>query len=44
MRTALSDLKLQQLFVVHAGQHSFEMANKIRAVTLSDLLQELKPW
>ena len=44
MRTALSDLKLQRLFVVHAGEHSFDMAKKIRAVALSHLLDELKPW
>jgi len=44
MRTALSDLKLQRLFVVHAGEQSFDMAKKIRAVALSHLLDELKPW
>ena len=40
----MSDLKLQRLFVVHAGEHSFDMAKKIRAVALSHLLDELKPW
>ena len=44
MRTALSDLKLQRLFVVHAGDHSFDMTKKIRAVALSHLLDELTPW
>ena len=44
MRSALSDLKLQRLFVVHAGEHSFDMAKKIRAIALSQLLDELKPW
>jgi predicted AAA+ superfamily ATPase len=44
MRTALSDLKLQRLFVVHAGDHSFDMAKKIRAVAISHLLDELTPW
>jgi predicted AAA+ superfamily ATPase len=44
MRTALSDLKLQRLFVVHAGKHSFDMAKDIRAIALSDLLDELEPW
>ncbi|QDU57515.1 ATP-binding protein [Aeoliella mucimassa] len=44
MRTALTDLKLQRLFVVHAGEHSFDMAKKIRAIALTDLLDELKPW
>jgi hypothetical protein len=44
MRTALSDLQLQRLFVVHAGNHSFDMANKIRAVSLSQLCEELTAW
>jgi hypothetical protein len=44
MRTAWSDLNLQRLFVVHAGDHSFGMAKKIRAVALSQLLDEVQPW
>lgn len=44
MRIVLDDLKLQRLFVIHAGQHSFDMAKGIRAVALSQLLDELKPW
>ena len=44
MRTAMADLKLQRLFVVHAGEHSFDMAKNIRAIALSHLLDELKPW
>jgi predicted AAA+ superfamily ATPase len=44
MRTALADLKLQRLFVVHAGEHSFDMAKKVRAVALTHLLDESKPW
>jgi predicted AAA+ superfamily ATPase len=44
MRTAWSDLNLQRLFVVHAGDHSFDMAKKIRAVALSQLLDEVQPW
>ena len=44
MRTALADLKLQRLFVVHAGEHSFDMAKNIRAIALTHLLDELKPW
>ncbi len=44
MRTALADLKLQRLFVIHAGEHSFDMAKNIRAVAMSHLLDELKPW
>ena len=44
MKSSLADLKLQRLFVVHAGEHSFDMAKKIRAVALTHLLDELKPW
>ena len=44
MRTVLADLKLQRLFVIHAGPHSFDMATNIRAVALSHLMDELSPW
>lgn len=44
MRTAMTDLKLQRLFVVHAGEHSFDMAKNIRAIAVTHLLDELKPW
>lgn len=44
MRAALADLKLQRLFVIHAGEHSFEMAKGIRAIAVADLLRELKNW
>ena len=44
MRNAMSDLKLQRLFVIHAGQHSFDMGQKMRAVALPQMLNELKPW
>ncbi len=44
MRTALSDLKLQRLIVIHAGDHSFDMTKKVRAIALSHLLDELTPW
>ena len=44
MRSALADLRLQRLFVIHAGRHSFDMAQRIRAVAVADLLDELKPW
>ena len=44
MRNAISDLKLQRLFVAHAGKHSFDTAKKIRTVALSHLLDELKLW
>jgi len=44
MRTALSDLKLQRLFIVHAGEHSFDMAKNVRAIAISHLLDEVTPW
>jgi len=44
MRTALADLRLRRLFVIHAGEHSFDMAKDIRAIAVSELLDELKPW
>jgi len=44
MRSALSDLKLQRLFVVHAGKHSFDMSGDIRAVAMQHMLEEFKPW
>ncbi len=44
MRIALSDLRLQRLYVIHAGEHSFDLAKKIRALAISHLFDELKPW
>lgn len=44
MRTALSDLNLQRLFIVHAGEHSFDMAKNVRAIAISHLLDEVVPW
>jgi predicted AAA+ superfamily ATPase len=41
MRAALADLALDQLDVVHAGPHSFDMAPRIRAICAADVLQEL---
>ncbi|NOX56895.1 MAG: ATP-binding protein, partial [Planctomycetes bacterium] len=44
MQVALTDLKLQRLFVIHAGDVSFDLTPKTRAVALEHLLRELKPW
>jgi predicted AAA+ superfamily ATPase len=44
MRAALADLKLNRLFVVHGGDHSFDLAKRIRAVASLHLLDELRPW
>lgn len=43
MRTALSDLKLDSLHVVHAGDTTFPLTERIRAVALADLLTVLQP-
>ena len=43
MRAALSDLKLDSLDMVHAGDHTFPLTDRIRAVALSDLLDVLQP-
>ncbi len=42
MRTAMADLKLDTLTVVHAGAHTFPMAPRIRAVAWRGLLQEVR--
>jgi uncharacterized protein len=41
MKSALSDLKLESLSVIHAGQETFPMAKGIRAVGLSRMLQDV---
>jgi len=41
MRIALSDLKLQRLDVIHAGNHTFQLSDKIRAVALTNLSKDL---
>jgi uncharacterized protein len=43
MRSALDVLELQQLYVVHAGDASFPMAEKIHALPLSKVPDELEP-
>ena len=41
MRTALADLRLRQLYVIHAGDHTFSLDKRVRAVPLSRLTQDL---
>jgi predicted AAA+ superfamily ATPase len=43
MRNALSDLKLRQLDIIHAGDHTFPLSRHMRAVSSSRLLKDLKP-
>lgn len=40
MRHALRDLTLTRLDVIHAGEHTFPLANRTRAVTLHHFLEE----
>ncbi len=41
MRSAIADLKLQQLYVIHAGEETFHIERKIKAIALSRLLVDL---
>jgi len=43
MRYALSDLRLQSLDVIHAGEHTFPLDKKIRAVSFRNLLKDIQP-
>ena len=42
MRISLSDLSLQSIDVIHAGDKTFQLSEKIRAVALANLLTDLK--
>jgi predicted AAA+ superfamily ATPase len=43
MRYAISDLNLQSLDVIHAGDHTFPLDKNIRAIAFKSLLQDIKP-
>lgn len=43
MRIALSDLKLTELNVIHAGDATYPLSKEIRAVALQDLVGTIKP-
>jgi hypothetical protein len=43
MKSAIESLKLQKVYVVHAGEDSFPAAPKIKAVALNRLLADIKP-
>lgn len=40
---ALEDLKLHRLDILHAGDHSFALAERVRAVAASRLLEDIQP-
>ena len=43
MRTALTDLRLDRLTVVHAGAHAFPLGDRVRAVPFSQLAGNVEP-
>jgi predicted AAA+ superfamily ATPase len=43
MHNALSDLKLSQLDIIHAGDYTFPLSRQVRAISSSRLLKDLKP-
>lgn len=43
MRVALDDLKLARLDVIHAGDKTYPLASRIRAVSLSRIIEDLEP-
>ena len=43
MHTVLTDLKLERLFLVHAGLHTFDLRPRVRALAFGRMLEDLKP-
>jgi len=43
MRSALSDLRLQRLYVIHAGDGTYPLERKVEAVPLQRLLTDVSP-
>lgn len=43
MRIALEDLRLDRLDVIHAGERTFPLAERVRAVALARALQDIAP-
>lgn len=43
MRIALADLRLERLDVVHAGERTFPLGERVRAVALARALQDIAP-
>ena len=41
MHTALADLALERLHLIHAGNHSFDLAENMRAIAFHRLLEDL---
>jgi predicted AAA+ superfamily ATPase len=43
MRIALEDLRLRRLDVIHAGEHSYPLAPRVRAVAFARIFEDLAP-
>jgi uncharacterized protein len=43
MRTAMSDLQLRELTVIHAGEHSFALGERMRAVAVTRIMEDIEP-
>jgi predicted AAA+ superfamily ATPase len=43
MRSAMQDLRLTRLDVIHAGQETFPLAHQVRAVSMTRMLEDLTP-
>ena len=43
MRHALADLNLESLSVIHAGEMTFQIDKKVRAIALARLLEDISP-
>jgi len=42
LRIALQDLQLERLYVIHAGEHSYPLAEKIKAIPASGIHKEIQ--
>ena len=42
MRSALADLKLKRLYIIHSGEETFQLERNIQAVALPRLLEDIK--
>lgn len=43
MRSALTDLKLESLDIIHSGADTYPLTDRVRAVSLRRILRDLKP-
>jgi hypothetical protein len=43
MRSAMHDLKLKSLTVVHAGDQAFPLSKQVQAVAFCDVLNAIRP-